>query len=70
MLAVGHTPIGSLPKNAVSDGVARLGMHQLVFSTGYGAAPGVRSYLAIDLSKRYKAVTQLKYGVEIHPLRP
>ena len=70
VLAVGHTPIGSVPKNAVSDGVARLGMHQLIFSTGYGAAPGVRSYLAIDLSKRYNAVTELRYDAEIHPLRP
>lgn len=70
VLAVGHTPIGSLPKEMVSDGVARLGMHQLVFSTGYGAAPGVQSYLAIDLSKRYRVVTDLKYGAEIHPLRP
>lgn len=70
VLAVGHTPIGSLPKKTVSDGVARLGKHQLVFSTGYGAAPGVRSYLAIDLSKRYNTVTDLKYGAEIHPLRP
>jgi hypothetical protein len=70
VLAVGHTPVGAVPKDAVSDGVARLGMHQLIFSTGYGAAPGVRSYLAIDLSKRYNAVTELKYGAEIHPLRP
>ena len=70
VLAVGHTPVGSLPKAAVSDGIARLGAHQLIFSTGYGAAPGVRSYLAIDLSKRYNAVTELKYGAEIHPLRP
>ena len=70
VLAVGHTPVGSLPKAAVGDGVARLGAHQIIFSTGYGAAPGVRSYLAIDLSKRYNAVTELKYGVEIHPLRP
>ena len=69
VLAVGHTPVGSVPKEAVSDGVARLGMHQIIFSTGYGAAPGVRSYLAIDLSKRYNAVTDLKYGTEIHPLR-
>lgn len=70
VLAVGHTPVGSVPKDAVSDGVARLGRHQLIFSTGYGAEPGVRSYLAIDLSKRYNAVTELRYGVEIHPLRP
>ena len=70
VLAVGHTPVGSLPKDKVSDGVARLGAHQLIFSTGYGAAPGVRSYLAIDLSKSYNAVTELRYGIEIHPLRP
>ena len=70
VLAVGHTPVGSFPKAEVSDGVARHGKHQLIFSTGYGAAPGVRSYLAIDLSKRYNAVTDLKYGEEIHPLRP
>ena len=70
VLAVGHTPVGSVPKDAVSDGVARLGVHQLIFSTGYGAAPGVRSYLAIDLSKRYNTVTDLKYGAEIQPLRP
>ena len=70
VLAVGHTPVGSVPKDAVSDGVARLGRHQLIFSTGYGAEPGVRSYLAIDLSRRYNAVTDLKYGAEIQPLRP
>lgn len=70
VLAVGHTPVGSLPQEVVSDGVARLGAHQLIFSTGYGAAPGVRSYLAIDLSKRYNAVSELRYGTEIHPLRP
>jgi len=70
VLAVGHTPVGYFPKSDVSDGVARHEKHQLIFSTGYGAAPGVRSYLAIDLSKRYNAVTELKYGAEIHPLRP
>ena len=70
VLAVGHTPVGAFPKDEVSDGVARHGKHQLIFSTGYGAAPGVRSYLAIDLSKRYNAVTDLKYGAEIHPLHP
>ena len=69
VLAVGHTPVGSFPKDEVGDGVARHGKHQVIFSTGYGAAPGVRSYLAIDLSKRYNTVTELKYGAEIHPLR-
>ena len=70
VLAVGHTPVSAFPEDKVSDGVARLGVHQIIFSTGYGASPGVRSYLAIDLSKRYNAVTQLRYGTEIQPLRP
>ena len=70
LLIVGHTPLSSFPKKGIRDGVARLGMHQLIFSTGYGAPPGVRSYLAIDLSKRYNTVTELRYGAEIHPLRP
>ncbi len=70
VLAVGHTPVSVFPEDEVSDGVARLGVHQIIFSTGYGASPGVRSYLAIDLSKRYNAVTELRYGTEIHPLGP
>lgn len=70
VLAVGHTPVSVFPEDKVSDGVARLGEHQIIFSTGYGASPGVRSYLAIDLSKRYNAVTELRYGTEIQPLRP
>lgn len=70
VLAVGHTPLAAFSKDEVGDGVARLGKHQLIFSTGYGAEPGVRSYLTIDLSKRYNAVTELKYGAEIYPLRP
>ena len=70
VLAVGHTQVSFFPKDEVSDGVARHGLHQVIFSTGYGAAPGVRSYLVIDLSKRYNTVTDLEYGTEIHPLRP
>ena len=70
VLAVGHTPVSFFPEDEIRDGVARLGAHQIIFSTGYGASPGVRSYLAIDLSKRYNAVTELRYGAEIHPLQP
>ena len=43
---------------------------QLIFSTGYGAKPGVLSYLAIDLSQTYTSVSELKHKVEIHPLFP
>lgn len=68
LLIVGHTPLGYLPKKNVSDGVVRLGKRQLIFTTGYGASPGVPSYLVIDLSKRYKSVAELRYGEEIQPL--
>ncbi len=70
LLIVGHTPLGYFPKKNIKDGVARLGERQLFFSTGYGAQPGTRSYLAIDLSKRYESVSDLKYGADIHPLYP
>ena len=70
LLIVGHTPLGYLPRKDVKNGVALFGQHQLVFATGYGAPPGVQSYLAIDLSKRYESVSELRYGVEIHPLYP
>ena len=69
VLIVGHTPLGYFP-NKISNGVALLGKHQLFFSTGYGARPGVRSYLAIDLSKKYTSVSEFEGGVEIHPLYP
>ena len=70
LLIVGHTPLNYLPRKNVKDGVARLGECQLFFSTGYGAPPGTRSYLSIDLSKRYESVCELEYEVEIHPLYP
>ena len=70
LLIVGHTPLGSFPKKKVKGGVVRLGKRQVVFSTGYGAAPGVQSYLVIDLSKRYESVSELRYGVEIQLLYP
>jgi hypothetical protein len=70
VLTVGHTPLGYFGKENVKDGIARHGQHQLIFSTGYGAPPGVRSYLAIDLAKKYTSVAELKYGVEIYPLYP
>lgn len=69
VLVVGHTPLGYFPKR-IRDGVARLGTHQLFFSTGYGAKPGVRSYLVIDLSKKYTSVSEFEGGVEVHPLYP
>lgn len=68
LLIVGHTPLGYLPKTNIKDGVARLGKRQLVFTTGYGASPGVPTYLVIDLSKRFESVAELRYGVEIQPL--
>ena len=69
VLTVGHTPLGYFPKK-IRSGVALLGEHQLFFSTGYGAKPGVRSYLVIELSKKYTSVSEFEGGVEIHPLYP
>ena len=70
LLVVGHTPLSYFPRKSVTNGVALLGQHQLIFATGYGASPGVPSYLAIDLSKRYESVSELQYGVEIYRLYP
>ena len=70
LLVVGHTPPSYVTTKKLEDGVARLGEHQFFFSTGYGALPGFRSYLAIDLSKNYDSVADFKAGVEIHPLYP
>jgi len=70
LLLVGHTPLNYLPKKSIKNGVARIGKRQLFFATGYGAPPGVASYLVIDLSKKYQSVFDLKYGVEIQPLCP
>lgn len=70
ILIVGHTPLSYFPKKRIKNGVALLGKHQLFFSTGYGASPGVRSYLVIDLSQKYESVSDLKYGAEIQPLYP
>ena len=70
VLIVGHTPLIYFTRKKAKDGVARLGKYQLFFATGYGAEPGVRSYLAIDLSKKYESVSDLKYEVEIYSLYP
>ena len=70
LLIAGHTPLSYFPKKAVKDGVARLSKRQIFFATGYGASSGEPSYLVIDLSKRYKSVSELQYEVEIQPLYP
>ena len=70
VLIVGHTPLRYFPREIVKDGVAKLGERQLIFTTGYGASPGVPTYLVIDLSKRYRSVSELQFGTEIQPLYP
>ena len=69
-LISGHTPLNYLPAKGLKNGVSLLDKGQLIFSTGYGAEPGVLSYLAIDLSQTYTSVSELKHKVEIHPLFP
>ena len=69
-LIVGHTPLNYMPQKSIKNGVSLLNKKQLIFSTGYGAQPGVPSYLTIDLSKTYNSVFELKHKVEIWPLFP
>ena len=70
LLIVGHTPLSYLPPEGIINGVSILNKQQLTFSTGYGAQPGVSSYLVIDLSEIYNSALSLKYKSEIHPLFP
>lgn len=69
-LIVGHTPISYFPRKNISDGVARLGGKQLIFSTGYGGLKDGQTYIEIDLGKTYNSVDELKLGVNIHRLYP
>ena len=68
LLVVGHTPIHYFPSRNVRDGIATFGENQLIFSTGYSGAPGIPTYIEIDLSERYTSVRALKLGVNIHHL--
>ena len=68
LLVVGHTPIHYFPAPNVRDGIATFGEQQLIFSTGYSGAPGVPSYIEINLAETYLSVHALKLGVNIHHL--
>lgn len=58
----GHDP--------VRKGYLREGDEQLCFSTSFGLKDEKKVYLDLDLSREYKTVRQLRYGVDIIPLYP
>lgn len=58
----GHDP--------VRKGYLREGDEQLCFSTSFGLKNEKKVYLDLDLSREYKTVRQLRYGVDIIPLYP
>lgn len=70
LLVTGHTPLGMLPRNNVTNGVGVCGDHQIILATSYGSYPGDKSYLALELGKRYNHAKDLTAGEEIAMLEP
>ena len=68
LLIVGHTPLSSLPESWVRNGLCLVGDHAAVMAASYGALPGQKQYICIDLSKRYADVAALEPAKEIRPL--
>jgi hypothetical protein len=58
----GHDP--------VRKGYLREGDEQLCFSTSFGLKNEKKVYLDLDLSREYRSVRQLRYGIDILPLYP
>ncbi|MBL4843955.1 MAG: metallophosphoesterase [Planctomycetes bacterium] len=58
----GHDP--------VRKGYLREGDEQLCFSTSFGLKNEKKVYLELDLTREYKTVRQLRYGIDIIPLYP
>jgi hypothetical protein len=62
IVVFGHDP--------VRKGYLREGDEQLCFSTSFGLKNEKKVYLDLDLSREYRSVRQLRYGVDILPLYP
>lgn len=58
----GHDP--------VRKGYLREGDEQLCFSTSFGLKNEKKVYLDLDLTREYRTVRQLRYGIDILPLYP
>ena len=65
LLITGHTPLNELPAGSIKKGIGFIGIHQVVLGTSYGHAPGKKTYLKIDLAKKYKSAEDLRVGEEI-----
>jgi hypothetical protein len=68
LLIVGHTPLPSLPDNWIHHGLCFIGQHAAVMAASYGAMPGQKQYLVIDLAKRYGGVDDLAPEKEIRAM--
>ena len=60
--------VGVFGHDVVRSGHAKIGTHQLCLSTSYGLYDEDKTYLRVDLSKRYDTVDTLRVGVELLPL--
>ncbi|MBW2996956.1 metallophosphoesterase [Candidatus Woesearchaeota archaeon] len=65
LLVTGHTPLGMLPRYYVENGVGVYGGNQIILATSYGSYPGNKSYLALELGKRYNNTGDVRAGEEI-----
>jgi Calcineurin-like phosphoesterase len=56
--------------DVVNDGYERIGAEQLCLSTSFGLFDAHKTYLRLDLSRRYRGVEELREGVELMALYP
>lgn len=65
LLITGHTPLDKLPTRDIKKGLGSFGNHQVILGTSYGYYPGKKSYLRINLDKKYNSIDDLRVGEEI-----
>jgi hypothetical protein len=68
VLLCGHTPLGSLPKTWIKNGVGVQGNQQLILATSYGSTGGEKSHLVLPLDKSCTGVNAFAPGKEIRKL--
>lgn len=69
LMVVGHTPLVSVPERWHKDGLARVGEQCVIMAASFGALPGQKNYLEIDLSKTVANADSLRPGKEIVPIK-
>lgn len=70
LLISGHTPLSALLPGWLQHGVGVFGERQIILATSYGSAPGEKSYLVMDLARRYNAARDIAPGRELQILEP